>query len=93
MCNISSAGTCAAMRAPTKPALSKRSVSCILTILHSFPLVHAETGTQPNPLDIKWMHTPVKMPGVHFSYDKKGNGDLNFSLKLRKLQTKVNVEC
>ena len=37
------------------------------------------------------MHTPVKILGVHFSYDKKGNDDLNFSLKLRKLQTKLNM--
>ena len=40
---------------------------------------------------MKWMHTPVKILGVHFLYDKKGNDDLNFSLKLRKLQTKVDM--
>ena len=37
------------------------------------------------------MHTPVKILGVHLSYDKKGNDDLNFSLKLRKLQTKLDM--
>ena len=37
------------------------------------------------------MRNPVKILGVHFSYDKKGNDDLNFSLKLRKLQTKLDV--
>ncbi len=37
------------------------------------------------------MHTPVKILGIHFSYDMKGNDDLNFSLRLRKLQTKLNM--
>ena len=48
-------------------------------------------NNKTNPLDMKWMHTPVKILGVHFLYDKKGNGDLSFSLKLRKLQTKVDM--
>ena len=48
-------------------------------------------NNKTNPLDMKWMHTPVKILGVHFSYDKKGNDDLNFSLKLRKLQTKLDM--
>ena len=37
------------------------------------------------------VHTPVKILGVHFSYDKRGNDDLNFNLKLRKLQTKLDM--
>ena len=48
--------------------------------------------------DMKWMHTPVKILGVHFFNDKKDNEDLNcamrtynFSLKLRKLQTKLDM--
>ena len=44
-----------------------------------------------NPLDMKWMHTSVKILGVHFLYNKKGNDDLNFSLKLRKLQMKLDM--
>ena len=44
-----------------------------------------------NPLKIKWMHSPVKILGVHFSYDEKNNNDLNFNLKLRKLQTKLDM--
>ena len=40
---------------------------------------------------MKWMRTPVMILGVHFSYDKKGNDDLNFSLKFRKLQTKLGM--
>ena len=48
-------------------------------------------NSKTNPLDLKWIHNPVKTLGVHFSYDKKGNDDLNFSLKLRKLQTNLDM--
>ena len=48
-------------------------------------------NNKTNPLDMKWIHTPVKILGVHFSYDKRGNDDLNFNLKLRKLQTKLDM--
>ena len=44
-----------------------------------------------NPLEIKWMRSPVKILGVHFSYDEKNNDDLNFNLKLRKLQTRLDM--
>ena len=43
------------------------------------------------PLCIKWFHTPVKILGVHFSYDKKGNDELNFNHKIQKLQTKLDM--
>ena len=42
-------------------------------------------------LCIKWFHTPVKILGVHFSYDKKGNDELNFNQKILKLQTKLDM--
>ena len=48
-------------------------------------------NNKTNPLVMKWMHTPAKILGVHFSYDRRGNDDLNFSLKLRKLQTKLDM--
>jgi len=48
-------------------------------------------NNKTKPLNMKWMHAPVKILGIHFSYDKKGNDDLNFSLKLRKLQTKLDM--
>ena len=48
-------------------------------------------NNKTNPLDMKRMHTPVMILGVHFSYDKKGNDDLNFNLKLRKPQTKLDM--
>ena len=44
-----------------------------------------------NPLEIKWMRSPVKILGVHFSYDENNNNDLNFNLKLRKLQTRLDM--
>ena len=37
------------------------------------------------------MHSPVNILGVHFFYDKKSNDELNFNLKVRKLQTKLNM--
>ena len=38
-------------------------------------------------LNISWFHCPVKILGIHFPYNEKGNKDLNFSQKIRKLQT------
>ena len=46
-------------------------------------------NNKTNPLDMKWMHTPVKILGVHFSYDRKGNDDLNF----RTLEIKIGAPC
>ena len=43
------------------------------------------------PLSIKWFHGPVKILGIHFSYDDKGNNELNFNQKIRKLQTKLDM--
>jgi len=43
------------------------------------------------PLNIKWFHGPVKILGIHFSYDGKGNNELNFNQKIRKLQTKLDM--
>jgi len=42
------------------------------------------------PLNISWSHCPVKILG-HFSYDEKGNNELNFSQKIWKLQTKLDM--
>ena len=43
------------------------------------------------PLSIKWFHGPVNILGIHFSYDVKGNNELNFNQKIRKLQTKLDM--
>ena len=50
-------------------------------------------NSKNKPLNISWFHCPVKILGIHFhfSYDEKGNNDLNFSQKIRKLQTKLDV--
>ena len=43
------------------------------------------------PLGMKWLHTPVKILGIHFSYDDKGNNVFNFNHKVERLQTKRNM--
>jgi len=43
------------------------------------------------PLNLKWLHSPVKILGIHFSYDEKRNNDLNFIQKIQKLQTKLDM--
>ena len=40
---------------------------------------------------MKWTRSPVKILGVHFSYDEKGNDELNFSQKLKVLQPKLDL--
>ena len=38
------------------------------------------------------MRSPVKILGVHFSYDEKNHNDLNFNLKFRgKLQARLDI--
>ena len=44
-----------------------------------------------NPLGMKWVSSPVKILGVHFSYDEKRNNELNFNQKLKVLQTKLDM--
>ena len=34
---------------------------------------------------------PSENSWIHFSYDEKGNNDLNFSQKIGKLQTKLDM--
>ena len=43
------------------------------------------------PLQLKWLHSPVRLLGIHVSYDEKGNNELNFNLKIRKLQTNLDM--
>ena len=47
--------------------------------------------SRSNPLGMKWMRSPVKILGVHFSYDDKGNNEFNFNQKLKVLQTKLDM--
>ena len=32
------------------------------------------------PLQLKWLHSPVRLLGIHVSYDEKGNNELNFKV-------------
>ena len=38
---------------------------------------------------IKWLHSAVKILGIYVSYD--GNKQMNFNLKLQKLQTNLDT--
>jgi len=40
---------------------------------------------------MKWRRSPVKILGVHFSCDVKGNDELNSNQKLKVLQTKLDM--
>ena len=44
-----------------------------------------------NPLQLKWLHSPVKILGIYVSYDENGNKQMNFNLKLQKLQTNLDM--
>ena len=44
-----------------------------------------------NPLQLKWLRSPVKILGIYVSYDENGNKQMNFNLKLRKLQTNLDM--
>ena len=44
-----------------------------------------------NPLNLKWMRSPVRILGVHVSYNEKENNELNFHLKIRKMQTNLDI--
>ena len=44
------------------------------------------------PLGMKWMNTPTKLLGIYFSYDEKGNNQMNVNLKVQKLQTNLEIE-
>ena len=43
------------------------------------------------PLQLTWTHDPVKILGIHFSYDEKQNNYRNFAIKIQKLQTNLDL--
>ena len=45
------------------------------------------------PLNLKWVTCPTKILGIHFSYDEKANNELNFNLKLQRLQSNLDIWC
>ena len=50
-------------------------------------------ANKTTPLNLKWVSCPTKVLGVYVSYDEKGNNEYryNFTLKVRKLQTKLDM--
>ena len=42
-------------------------------------------------LGMKWMNTPTKLLGIYVSYDEKGSNQMNFNLKVQKLQTNLDI--
>ena len=46
---------------------------------------------QKQPLQLKWLHSLVKILGLYVSYDENGNDQMNFNLKLWKLQTNFDM--
>ena len=44
-----------------------------------------------NPLNLKWMRSPMRILGVHVSYNERENNELNFNLKMRKMQTNLDI--
>ena len=44
-----------------------------------------------NPLNLKWMRGPMRILGVHVSNKDRENNELNFHLKLHKMQTNLEI--
>ena len=37
------------------------------------------------------MNTPIKLLGIYVSYDERGNNQMNFNVKVQKLQTNLDI--
>jgi len=48
-------------------------------------------NNRTKPLGIKWMNTPTKLIGIYVSYDEKCKNQMNFNLKVQKLQTNLDI--
>ena len=40
---------------------------------------------------MKWMNNPTKLLGIYVPYDRKGNNQMKFNLKVQKLQTNLEI--
>ena len=49
------------------------------------------SGNKSKPLPLKWVSSPTRILGIYFSYDEKGNNEMNFNLKIDKLQTNLDI--
>ena len=59
-------------------------------------VVHSDGSTpevqhRSTPLQLTWTHDPVKILGIHFSYDEKQNNYHNFAIKIQILQTNLDL--
>ena len=48
-------------------------------------------NNKDKPLHLKWVSSPTRILGIYFSYDEKGNNEMNFDLKINKLQAKLDI--
>ena len=48
-------------------------------------------NNKDKPLHLKWVSSPIRILGIYFSYDEKGNNEMNFDLKINKLQAKLDI--
>ena len=48
-------------------------------------------GNKTKPLNLKWVSSPTRILGIYFSYDEKGNNEMNFNLKVNKMQTNSDI--
>ena len=49
------------------------------------------SNNKTRPLEMKWVREPTKILGIHVSYNEKGNDQLNFKLKIQKMQSKLDI--
>ena len=48
-------------------------------------------NNKSKPFNLKWVSSPTRILGIYFSYDEKGNNEMNFNLKINKLQAKLDI--
>ena len=49
------------------------------------------SNNKTRPLEMKWVGEPTKILGIYVSYNEKGNNQLNFRLKIQKMQSKLDI--
>ena len=48
-------------------------------------------GNKSKSFHLKWVSSPTRILGIYFFYDEKGNNEMNFNLKIDKLQTNLDT--
>ena len=49
------------------------------------------SSSKSKPSQLKWVSSPTRILDIFFSYDEKGNNEINFNLKIDKLQTNLDI--